>query len=58
MPITLSRHQLMLVEVDREGRPAPTVPFPDLVRPRRATWWVDRYVLPVTYFKRILRGKV
>jgi sulfide:quinone oxidoreductase len=58
MPITIARHRLMLVEVDREGRAAPTVPFPDLVRPRRTTWAVDRYVLPVTYFRRILRGKV
>ncbi len=58
MPITLARHQLMLVEVDREGRPAPSAPFPDLVRPRRTMWWVDRYVLPVIYFKRLLRGKV
>ena len=58
MPITVARRRLMLVEIDRDGRPAPTVPFPDLVRPRRATWWVDRYALPVTYFRRILRGKV
>jgi sulfide:quinone oxidoreductase len=58
MPVTVARHQLMFVEVDREGRPAPTVRFPDLVRPRRSTWWVDRYALPVTYFKRILRGRV
>lgn len=58
MPITVSRHQLMLVEVDREGRPAPSVPFPDLVTPRRMTWLADRYALPVTYFRRILRGKV
>ncbi len=58
MPITLARHQLMLVEVDRDGRPAPTVPVVDLARPRRSTWWVDRYALPITYFKRILRGKV
>jgi sulfide:quinone oxidoreductase len=58
MPITLARHRLMLVEVDRDGRPAPTVPFPDLVRPSRALWWVDRYALPRTYFRRILRGKV
>ena len=50
--------RLMLVEVDRDGRPAASVPFPDLVRPRRATWAVDRYALPVTYFRRILRGKV
>ena len=58
MPITVARHRLMFVEVDREGRPQPTVPFPDLVRPRRASWWVDRYALPVTYFRRILRGRV
>lgn len=58
MPITVGRHRLMLVEVDREGRLSPTVPFPDLVRPRRTTWWVDRYALPQTYFRRILRGKV
>ena len=30
MPITTARHRLMLVEVDRDGRPQPTVPFPDL----------------------------
>ncbi len=58
MPITTSRRRLMLVEVDREGRPSPSVPFPDLTRPRRTTWLFDRYGLPVTYFQRILRGKV
>lgn len=58
MPITVDRHRLMLVEVDRNGDPAPTVPFPDLVRPRRSTWLFDRYGLPQTYFRRILRGKV
>ena len=30
MPITTSRHRLMLVEVDRDSRPQPTLPFPDL----------------------------
>ena len=58
MPITVSRNRLMLVEVDRDGRPSPSVPLLDLARPRRATWWFDRRVLPVTYFRRILRGKV
>ena len=58
MPITTGRHRLMLVEVDRDGHSVPSVPFPDLVRPRRVMWWVDRYALPVTYFRRILRGKV
>ncbi len=58
MPITVARHKLMLIEIDRDGRPAPTVSFLDLVQPRRLTWAVDRYALPLTYFKRILRGKV
>ena len=58
MPITVSRRELMLVEVDREGRPAPSVPVVDLTKPRRFTWWFDRYALPVIYFRRILRGKV
>jgi sulfide:quinone oxidoreductase len=58
MPITVSRRELMLVEVDREGSPAPSVPVIDLTKPRRFTWWFDRYVLPVIYFRRILRGKV
>lgn len=58
MPITTGRQRLMLVEVDRAGRPQPSVPGLDLTKPRRVTWAVDRYGLPVTYFKRILRGKV
>jgi sulfide:quinone oxidoreductase len=58
MPITVSRRRLLLVEVDREGRPVPSVPIVDLTKPRRITWWFDRYVLPVTYFRRILRGRV
>ena len=48
----------MLVEVDRDGRPQPTVPFVDLTKPRAVTWWVDRYVLPQVYWHRLLRGKV
>lgn len=58
MPITVDRRRLMLVEVDRDGRPSPSVPLVDLTRPRRVTWLADRYGLPQTYFRRILRGKV
>ncbi|MGQ4818417.1 hypothetical protein ACQ1ZK_14925, partial [Enterococcus faecium] len=58
MPITVSRRSLMLAEVDRDGRPQPSVPFLDPVKPRRATWFVDRYVLPQIYWRRLLRGKV
>jgi sulfide:quinone oxidoreductase len=58
MPITVTRGKLMLNEVDRDGRPAASVPFLDPFTPRRWTWLVDRYVLPQLYWRRILRGKV
>lgn len=58
MPITVGRRTLMLDEVDRAGRPSPSVPFLDPFRPRRTTWFFDRYVLPRIYFRRILRGRV
>jgi sulfide:quinone oxidoreductase len=48
----------MLNEVDREGRPKPSVPFLDPFTPRSWTWLFDRYVLPQIYFRRILRGRV
>ena len=58
VPITLSRRKLVLVEVDRENRPTPSVPFVDPIKPRRTTWLFDRHVLPVIYWRRLLRGKV
>lgn len=58
MPITVARRRLMLDEVDRDGRPSPSVPFLDPFVPRRSTWFFDRYVLPQVYFRRILRGRV
>lgn len=58
MPITVARRTLILDEVDRAGRPSPSVPFLDPFRPRRSTWFFDRYVLPRIYFGRILRGRV
>ncbi len=58
IPITVSRGKLLLTEVDRNGRPTPSVPLLDPFTPRRATWFFDRYVLPQVYFRRILRGRV
>jgi sulfide:quinone oxidoreductase len=58
MPITTSRRKLMLAEVDREGRPTSSARMLDLAKPRRATWFLDRYVLPSLYWRRILRGRV
>ena len=58
IPITSSRRKLLLVEVDRDNRPKPSVPFLDPIKPRRTTWFLDRYALPLIYFRRLLRGKV
>lgn len=57
-PITVARRTLTLAEVDRDGRLTPSVPLVDPTRPRRATWWFDRYALPQVYWRRILRGRV
>ena len=57
-PVTTSRRRLLLAEFDRAGRHQPSVPFPDLVRPRLTTWAFDRYVEPHIYFRRLLQGKV
>ena len=40
------------------GNPSPSAPLVDLTKPRRSTWLFDRYGLVVTYYRRILRGKV
>ena len=57
-PITVARDLLTLAEVDRHGRPTPSVPFIDLVRPRRLTWLYDRYLQPQLYWHGILKGRV
>lgn len=57
-PVTTSRTHLLLAEFDRERRPEPSVPFPDLVRPRRSTFVFDRYLEPQVYWRRLLRGHV
>lgn len=58
MPVTVDRRRLMLVEVDRSGRPAPTTRLLDLTKPRRSTFLFDRFGLPQVYYRRILRGLV
>ena len=58
MPTTVSRRELMRLEVNLDGRPKPSTLFPDLTKPRRSTWLFDRSALKVIYFRRILRGKV
>lgn len=58
MPITVGRRTLMLAETDRDGRVPAAARLLDLAKPRRAMWFLDRYVLPPFYWRRILRGRV
>ncbi|ADG76369.1 FAD-dependent pyridine nucleotide-disulfide oxidoreductase [Cellulomonas flavigena DSM 20109] len=57
-PVTTSRSELLLAEHARDGHPEPTIPFPDLGRPRRSLYWFDRHLEPQVYWHRLLRGKV
>ncbi len=58
MPVTVGRHTLMLAEADRDGRVPTAARLLDLAKPRRSLWFLDRYVLPPFYWRRILRGRV
>lgn len=58
MPVTTSHRRLVLVERDRTGPRPRHVPFVGRFKPRRLTWLLDRYGLPVVYWHRLLKGKV
>jgi sulfide:quinone oxidoreductase len=57
-PIAVARHRLVLAEFDRQGRITPSVPVVDLVKPRRVTWFYDRYLQPQLYWHSILKGRI
>jgi sulfide:quinone oxidoreductase len=57
-PVTTSLRHLLLAEHDRDGRPLPTLPFPELARPRRSLLLFDRYLEPQIYWHRLIQGKV
>lgn len=57
-PVTTSRSRLLLAEFDRDGRPEPSLPFPDLARPRRSLLLFDRYLEPLIYWHRLIKGRV
>lgn len=58
IPITVDRRRLLLAEFDRHGTPTPSVDAVDLTVPRRALWFFDRYLEPIVYYHRLLKGKV
>lgn len=57
-PVTTSRRGLLLAEFDRDGRPEPSLPFPDLARPRPGLLLFDRYLEPLIYWHKLLPGRV
>lgn len=57
-PFTVSRSTLVFAEFDDQYRLKPTVPFwPGLLKERRLTWVLDRYILPQVYWHMILKGR-
>lgn len=56
-PITVTRHEMVFGEFDRDGL-APTIPgWRSLYRARRSTFLIDRWVLPWVYWHLILQGR-
>lgn len=58
MPVTTARRRLMLVQADRSGPRPRHLPLVRRFRPRLSAWLLDRYALPVLYWRSILRGRV
>ncbi len=57
-PIATSLDRLSFGEYDGADQVVSSVPLVDQVTSRRVWWLVDRYLLPWTYWNRILRGKL
>lgn len=58
VPITVERHRALVAEFDRDGRPAGSLPVIDLTSPRAPFWFFDRYLEPLVYRHRLLKGRV
>lgn len=58
-PVATDRSHLIAGEFDRSGAVTSSLPsFVDPLKPRRTAWAFDRYVLPQTYWRLILNGRV
>ena len=58
-PIATGAHRLISAEFDRAGSVTSSLPsFLDPLKPRRAAWAFDRYVLPQAYWNLILHGRL
>ncbi|GIG35031.1 NAD(P)/FAD-dependent oxidoreductase [Cellulomonas pakistanensis] len=57
-PVTTSRRRLLLAEFDRHGTAEPSVPLVDLARPRPSLLLFDRYLEPLIYWHKLIKGRV
>ncbi|MCU1572879.1 MAG: pyridine nucleotide-disulfide oxidoreductase [Micrococcaceae bacterium] len=56
-PFTVSRSTVVFAEFDDRYQPKPSLPWKGLAREHRATWVLERNVLPWVYWNLILKGR-
>ncbi|MBG6179665.1 NAD(P)/FAD-dependent oxidoreductase [Arthrobacter sp. CAN_A1] len=56
-PFTVSRSTVVFSEFDDQYRAKPSIPWKGIMRERRATFILERRILPRVYWKLILKGR-
>ena len=56
-PFTVSRSTVVFSEFDEQYRAKPSIPWKGIMRERRATFILERRILPRVYWKLILKGR-
>jgi sulfide:quinone oxidoreductase len=55
-PLITRYGRLMLAEFDYQLEPSETFPF-DQARERRSMYWLKKYVMPLIYWRGLVRGR-
>ncbi len=55
-PLTTGYGEMLLAEFDYDNNPAPSIPI-NTAKPRYSMWILKKYILPVMYWKGMLRGR-
>jgi len=55
-PLTTGYGEMLLAEFDYDNNPDPSLPI-NTTKPRKSMWILKKYVLPVMYWKGMLRGR-
>lgn len=56
-PLVMGHHSVMLAEFRYDGEVAETFPF-DQAKPRFSMWLLKRYILPLMYWKGMMKGRI